>query len=59
MSSKTYAPQFVRLLKHLVLYATKHQAQMFLVMTDAQKTAVSAIIAQYAAFADVDLTYEV
>lgn len=58
MAHKTFAPQFVRLLKHLVLYATKHQSAMNAVMSDPQKTAVATIIAQYAAFADVDLDYQ-
>lgn len=51
--AKTYAPQFVRKLRHLAVYATKHQSQMGTVMTSAQLAAVAQVVAADAAFAGV------
>lgn len=51
--AKTYAPQFVRLLRHLAVYATKHQSSMFAVMTASQQAAVASVVAAAAAFSGV------
>lgn len=57
--AKTFAPQFVVMLKRLVLYATKHRAAMNTVMTSPQQSAVDAIVAAYSAFAGYDPREEV
>lgn len=54
--AKTYAPQFVRLLRHLAVYATKHGSQMNAVMTAPQQAAVAQVVAAAAAFSGVNVT---
>lgn len=54
--AKTYAPQFVRLLRKLAVYATKHQGPMFAVMTPAQQAAVQAVVTADQAFSGVNVT---
>lgn len=56
--SKTFAPQFVRELRRLALYAVRHQPKMYAVMTPAQQDAVEAVKTASAAFDSVDLAEE-
>jgi hypothetical protein len=51
--AKTYAPQFVRILRKLAVYATKHGSQMNAVMTPAQQAAVQQVVTAAAAFSGV------
>lgn len=57
--AKTFAPQFVRKLRELAIYAVKHRSSMATVMTGPELAAVDAVITASAAFADVDLRPEV
>lgn len=51
--AKTYAPQFVRVLRKLAVYATKHSSAMNAVMTAPQQAAVAQVVAAAAVFSGV------
>lgn len=54
--AKTYAPQFVRILRHLAVYYTRHSSAMNAVMTPAQQAAAASVVTAAAAFGGVVVT---
>lgn len=56
--AKTFAPQFVRRLRKLAIYAVKHGPKMSPTMTSAQLDAVEAVKTASAAFDSVNLDEE-
>lgn len=58
MASRTYAPQFVRKLRELALYITRHSGKMSTVMSPAEIATFATIQAAAAVFDPVDLSEE-
>lgn len=54
-SRKSFVPQFVRLLRKLAVYGTKHQATMAPYLTTSQQTALQNVITAAQAFSGVDV----
>lgn len=50
MSAKTFAPQLVRMLRHVRRYVNKHSAKLQANLSGAEWTAVQAIVTQIGAF---------
>lgn len=58
MASRTYAPQYVRKLRELALYVTRHSGKMSVVMSSAEIATFAQIQAAAAVFDSVDLSEE-
>lgn len=53
--TKTYAPQLIRLLRHIRFYINKHRPQLNAVLSGGQQSALDAIVTAVAAFDGVDV----